>query len=293
MATRKRSTVHRAAQTVTVSTGDPQRPTVILGDDAGAADAVVLKPVSPDDAGAGDGLLELTPGPTDAAGARDAITSISASTSPTDDVGASDGSSPWEVKENAQAVSGTPDTDSWGDAWVDRTVAQAGTHQANGANLTVAAVTAITEQDSYFEINCGGTAGRGGPRLVSFVSNGSGSTFTFVVTWPTVVATPSVNFHVDFASSATRPFVESTVTANTRARITSASPYSQRTFAFPQDGTQRTHVVTFTSAEVDDMVAKWLLIQFTVPDLTVGTFAVRARRAADATIAKYDIFIKR
>lgn len=283
MATRKRSTVHRAAQTTTVAVGNPQQPTAIIGDDAGASDAVVLTNSRPDAAGAGDNQIKLTPGPTDTAGASDSLSSVTGSATPTDDGGASDVLK-LEVQETAQARSGTPDSDSWGDAWVDRTVGQTGVNHGNETTMTVSAVTALTEQDGYLEFN--------GTRLsATLVDDGAQSTLTFKVQWATVALSPNATLQVDFQTSAGRPFTESTVNASNRARFNSAAPFSQRTFVAAQDGTLRTHVVTFTAAELNAILGNWLLVQFTVPDLTLGTQLVQARESANK--ASIDFFVKR
>ncbi len=282
MATRKR--LRFSNPNTSGSTGGDGSPTAIVSDDVGLSDALLLSWISPDDVGFSDALL-FTQVPTDALGFSDAISSINASLTNTDDVGLSDVLA-LQLTESAQAASGSPDSDSWGDGWVNRTAVNAGTHQANTANLQVAAVTAATENDAYIEVNYS--------RFVSLSAGTTSSTITFVCTWPTVAATPAATLRVDFQSSSGKPFVESTFTANTRARFASASPYTQRSFTFNQDGTQRTHIVTLTSSEVNDILsAKWLMLQFTVPDLTVGTFQIRGRRAADATIALYNLFTTR
>jgi hypothetical protein len=179
------------------------------------------------------------------------------------------------LAENAQAPSGSPDADSWADDWVDRTAANVGVHEAVGAQDTFQAVTSATELDAYLEFS--------GVRFQVVAGTGT-STLVFKVTWPTVVANPNATVQVDFKTFASRPFVESAITATSiGARVVSGAPFSQRVFTFPQDGTTRTHTVTLTASEVNAILGNWLLAQYTVPDLTVGSpFLLQGRRAAAA-----------
>lgn len=276
--------------------GGTGQPTAIISDDSGLSDALVgTFDIKNESVGASDALA-FTPGPTDDVGFSEKVSSTTATLGPADDGGLSDVFN-LEVKETAQDRSGTPDTDSWGDGWVDRTVANAGTHQAEvgGVSMQVANAAAanVTEQDGYLEINFDGTAARGTPRLQGpFTAQVAGSTFVFPVAWPNVATTPAASLLVDFQTNAARPFVESTITANSQAKISSLSPFTQRSITFPQDGTPRRHTVTFTAAETTAILnGKWLLVQFSVAALTLGTFLLGGRHSAQPPTI--DFFIQR
>lgn len=260
-------------------------PTAVLDEDVGPSDEIVLQTTLPDEYGFSES--ELGPfafQPSDDAGLSDELVSITADVLQTDAYGPSDVFH-LEVQETAMARSGTPDNDPWGDAWVDRVLANQGVNHGNTTTLQVSAVLASSQTDGYLKINFN--------RLVSLSADTTSSTMSFVVDWPTVALNPNATLRVDFQTSAGSPFTESTITASNRARFSSAAPFSQRTFVFPQNGTTRTHVVTFTTAEVNDILAgKWLMVQFTVPDLTSGTFAVHARENAGAQNS-YIFFVTR
>lgn len=277
------------------SGGGPAVPTVVVADAGGTADAITLTPQSPEAAGASDGP-SLRAAPTDSAGASDALATIDATLTQSDASGASD-VLPLRVQETAQAASGTPDTDSWGDGWVDRLLANSGTHQNNAGGVNrFAQVTVLTELTAFLEINFGGAAARGTPRLVSFANGAGVSTLTFSVTWPVVALNLDATVRVDFRTQAARPFVESTFTSNSiGADFASGAPFTQRTFVFPQDGTVRTHIVTLAASEVAQILnGNWLLVQFTVPALTVGTpFILHGRNFGDATTPQLDFFCQR
>jgi hypothetical protein len=262
-------------------------PTALVSEYVGDIDNIVQQILHGDAAGNTE-LPEFTTTPSDDAGAADALSSISADLPLTENVGPEDATPLFTADEDAKAVSATPDTDAWGDVWVDRIVTQQGVHQANGALLQVAATTAATRQDGYTKVKC--------DRYSASLSGkvGGVSTFTFTADWPTVALTPNATLQVDVRFGTTDPFVESAATANDLARFS----LGQRTFTFPQDGTTRTHTITFTAAEVDDGfvgagATRWLTLQFTTPDLTVGVFQIHARRSADATVAKYHLELQR
>mgnify|MGYP001567963815 CR=1 FL=1 len=259
-------------------------PTVIISERLGQIDNIVdTFNIRDENLGLRELLGPFTTGPTDNVGYMDSIFDLSGSFTYHDFFGPKD-SLLLQATEFAQTASATPDSDSWGDAWVDRTVLNAGTHQPNGATLNCSALTPLTQNDAYCEANFN--------RFVSFTSTATSSTFTFTANWPSVVLAPNATLQVDFLTQAGRPFVESTVTANTRARFSSGAPFSQRTFTFPQDGATRVHSVTFSASETDNILsAKWLLVQWTVPDLTVGAFTIQARRANNTTVENYNFFM--
>ncbi|MEO7398239.1 MAG: hypothetical protein ABIW84_06725, partial [Ilumatobacteraceae bacterium] len=81
------------------------------------------------------------------------------------------------------------------------------------------------------------------------------------------------------------------ITANNKARFTSASPYTSRVFTFALSGTLNTCVVTLTAAEVGDFLGKWLEVQMTIPDLSTSTLSVYPREETDANAirARYSL----
>lgn len=176
------------------------------------------------------------------------------------------------LDETAMSRSGSPDSDAWGDAWVNRNVLNLTDNHGNETTMQFSAVTAATRHDAYCEISF--------VRFVGFVAGAGTKTLDFRAVWPSVIGNPNATILVDFQTSTSRPWSESAVNANAQARFTSTAPFTQRTFTATQDGQQRTHVVTFTSDEMTEILGKWLLIQWTVADLTLGDpFGVVARES--------------
>ncbi len=179
------------------------------------------------------------------------------------------------LAETSMARSGSPDADAWGDCWVDRLIANQGVNHGNETTMQFSAVTASTRHDAYSEVSFA--------RFTGLVAGTGASTLEFNVDWPNVALNPNATVQLDFLVSASRPFVESTCNASNRARFSSSAPFTQRTFVATQNGTRRTHSVTLTTAEVDAILGNWLLLQWTVPDLTLGDpFGVHSRESVPA-----------
>jgi len=256
-------------------------PTFIIKDYAGATDKITQAWTLPESAGAADSAMTWANTRFDNVGASDALT-LTGTPVYQDKVGASD-SELLQVDEKAQVSISTPDTAAWGDSYVNRTVAQAGNNFSANNYWEVAAGTAATQEDAYVEIDFTRFAG---------LSAGVGSSYLrFTFTWQAVGLTPSQTLLVDMRSNASRPFVESTITANNHARFASSSPYSQRSVAHLMDGTQYSVDVILTSAEINNLVGKWLEVQFSTPDLSLGTLLGVSRRGSLSLIPAYRLFL--
>ncbi|MDQ6719333.1 MAG: hypothetical protein M3003_00885 [Candidatus Dormibacteraeota bacterium] len=257
-------------KTTTVAGGGP---TFTIADAAGAAEAITQPWRLPEAAGAADTAVAMVANPTEYIGATDSL-NVAGVPKYSDCAGPGD-AVVLVAAEAAQGRSPTPDADSWGDAWVDRLLANQGVNHGAAAALTVSAGSALSQTDGYAKIDF--------RRFASLVGGAGASTLTFAALWSAFTATPAGTLLVDLVSNAASPWTESTITANNRARFTSSSPYSRRSFGAVFDGVTRTHTITFTPAEVNDFVGNWLELQFTVADLTAASIGVQSREAAVAT----------
>lgn len=164
----------------------------------------------------------------------------------------------------AVARSATPDNDEWGDAWTHAALGQIDVNHGNEAQLQCQ--NTLGEKRAFMKINLltYGTryTATGNAHGMTIYVGGNGSGLAAVV------------LTLAFGVSATSPFTESTIT---RLNQPAMPTLFTKTINVPAGAAFLPYNITFTDAEMQQLLGQWVLIVLTVPALTTSTLNPRGR----------------
>jgi hypothetical protein len=164
---------------------------------------------------------------------------------------------------SAVSRSGSPDGDDWGDAWTDATVGNTGVNHGNADPLQSSNLSSATETRAFIEINL--------TRFTGLTAVGGVHTLTLQAANGNLVQNATVT--LNFGAQAGRPFTESTIT---QANQPATPALFTKTITMPAGDsvTYASYSVTFTDAQMNQLLGNWVLIVIT-------------SAAADATAHNY------
>jgi hypothetical protein len=171
--------------------------------------------------------------------------------------------------QSAVSRSGTPDSDTWGDAWTDAALGQTGVNHGNADPLVIQNLTANVRQ-AFVEVDL--------TKFTGLTATGNAHTFSFRITNASLALAGTYSFACQ--GQATRPFVESTITQANEPAIPTAITRALNVAA----NTTTTLTVTFTDAEMNQLLAKWVLIVITATD-ALGSVTSNITSRENATVA--------
>ncbi len=169
----------------------------------------------------------------------------------------------------AVSRSGSPDADDWGDAWTDATIGQTGVNHGNVNPLQCGqAAAGIAVQRAYIKINL--------TRFTGLTAIGGAHTFTFMASHSVALLAETLSFNCQ--GQAGNPFTESTIVQTNQPATPTAITRSFSVAA----GAAQLFTVTFTDAEMNQLLGKWVLIVF-IEGPALTTFSIPSREDATTT----------
>lgn len=148
--------------------------------------------------------------------------------------------------------SGTPDTDQISDAYADQLAANAGTNFGNASLQAKGASTAPGSDQKIAWIQVDLT------KVTGVTAGAAGGSITFKASTSNLLIATALT--VGFAVQASRWFTESTMTWNTGRPTPTTTALTGPSVA---TGAAASYTVTFTQAQLDTMIGKWVIFQFT------------------------------
>lgn len=163
--------------------------------------------------------------------------------------------------------SGTPDNDMWGDAGTNSALGQTNTNYGNLTPLLIRGDVTETRK-AYFKINLTGFSG--------LTATGNVHTLTYKADNTDLIAA-TLRFAAQGQTG--NPFTESTMTHNNAPAIPTAIT---RTQSLPGSSGFTLYTVTFTDAEMNQLLGKWALIVLHVTGILELNVHVLTREATAA-----------